>query len=75
MQALRVLGCMAVVAIPFLAADLALAQGGNNNGGGGNQNQNNNPKRGPAPLIGVGLPAAGGVLLALLLVRRFRQKK
>jgi hypothetical protein len=28
----------------------------------------------PAALIGLGLPAAGGVLIALALVRRFRRK-
>jgi len=78
MKALRILGCMAVVTIPLMAADLAFAQNRNNNGGNGGNggNNNNNPPRGaPAPLMGVGLPMAGGVLLALLLVRRFRQKE
>ena len=29
---------------------------------------------GPAPLIGVGLPLVGGVLAAIMVVRRFRRK-
>ena len=69
MKALRLLGCMAVATIPLMAADLAWAQA---------QTSNvpvTSTKKGPAPLIGVGLPAVGGALLALLLVRRFRQKE
>lgn len=33
------------------------------------------PSVGPAPLIGVGLPAMTGVLAVLEFARRFRQKK
>jgi hypothetical protein len=49
-----------VVACLLMAVDPALALGGE-------------PQHSPAPLIGVGLPIAGGVVVALLLVRRFRK--
>lgn len=60
MKALRMLGCMAVVTIPLMA-DLAFAQGAM----GPPFNPPGPPsgiKPAPAPLIGVGLPMAGGVL-------------
>jgi hypothetical protein len=76
MKALRILGCMAIVTVPLMA-DLAFAQPkGNGQGNGPGNGQGNGPqtKSAPAPLIGVGLPMAGAVLLTFLLVRRFRQK-
>jgi hypothetical protein len=76
MKALRILGCMTIVTIPLMT-DLAFAQPMGNGGGNGPGNgQGNGPqiKSTPAPLIGVGLPMAGAVLLTFLLVRRFRQK-
>jgi hypothetical protein len=33
-----------------------------------------NVRPSPAPLLGVGLPLAGGALLAIALVRRYRRK-
>src|SRR5262245_61752097 len=82
MKALRMLGCMAVVTIPLMA-DLALAQGNGppvnppvgGGGGLGPGNGQGQMNAGPAPLIGVGLPMAAGVVLAILLARRFRPKR
>ena len=79
MKALRILGCTAVLTIPLMS-DLAFAQAadppmGKGGGNGPVNSQGNGARPAPAPLMGVGLPMAGGVLLALLLVRRFRQKK
>ena len=73
MKALRMLGCMAIVTIPLMA-DLAFAQTSIGPGTAGAAANRPIPRPGPAPLIGVGLPMAGGLLLAFLLVRRFRQK-
>jgi hypothetical protein len=75
MKTLRLLGCMAVVTIPLMTADLGFAQLSiSQDTAAASANKVKPPKPGPAPLIGVGLPAVGGALLALLLVRRFRQK-
>jgi len=54
----------------------AFAQSGNNNDQGqNNNNQGQNTQRAPAPLIGLGIPAAlavGGVLLGAKLLNRKR---
>ena len=73
---LRILGCMAIVTIPLMA-DPAIAQPTSTPTPIGTGTPGFDPARtrpGPAPLIGVGLPMVGAVLLALLLVRRFGQK-
>jgi hypothetical protein len=52
--------CVGILAVAVIATDPAWAQ--------------RVPRGGPAPLIGAGLPLLGGVLAALVLVRRFRRK-
>ena len=58
--AMVILGSVGVAATALIVADPAFA--------------GRVPRGGPAPLIGVGLPIIGGVLIALEFVRRFRRK-
>ena len=85
MKTLRLLGCTAVLTIPLMAADFDSAQAQKVPVTSTDKVPlpstdkvplpSTGTKPAPAPLIGVGLPAVGGVLLALALVRRFRRKE
>jgi len=71
MKTLRLLGCMAVVTIPLMTADLGFAQLSiSQDTAAASANKVKPPKPGPAPLIGVGLSAkrkARTILLTFLL--------
>ena len=70
MRTFQILGCIAIIA---LMVDPAVAQVPKGPPPGVPKGPP--PKGAPAPLIGVGLPMVGSVLVALLLVRRFRRKR
>lgn len=59
-SAMVILACLVIGAVALIVGDAAFAQ--------------DRVRGGPAPLLGVGLPLAGGVLVALMLARRFWRK-